>query len=52
MAHEKEQIENWAKGKHFNRKRAKRDMHKLRRQSERRDIEDAMTKNRYRGWSY
>lgn len=52
MALSKEKIDNWAKGKHFNRKKTKRDMSKIRRQAERRDPENAPKKNRYSGWTY
>lgn len=52
MAAQKEQIENWSKGKHFNRKKAKRDMNKLMRRQAKATPEDAPEKKSFKGWSY
>ena len=52
MAAEKEQIDNWAKGKHFNRRRAKRDMSKLLRRQSKETLEDAPKKKAYNGYTY
>jgi len=52
MAAQKEQTENWAKGKHFNRRKAKRDMNKLLRRQAKASPEDAPKKKAYKGWTY
>lgn len=52
MAAQKEQIENWSKGKHFNSKKAKRDMSKLLRREAKAKQEDATTKKRFSGYTF
>ena len=52
MAAQKEQIENWAKGKHWNSKKAKRDMNKVIRRKAKEDPESAPQKKPFSGYSY
>ncbi len=51
MAANKEQIENWAKGSHWNSKKAKRDMSKLKRRQAKKKLDEADKRNRYKGWT-
>ena len=52
MAAQREQIENYAKGKHFARRKAKRDMNRLLRRQAKTEGDDAPKKKAYKGWTY